>query len=120
MVLVPGARACLLLQCLAQWVLLLLELEAWLLQRVRVAAVAVPIAAAWLVTLALVLAPAERVSALDRLLLRLLGRELVGSVGGRWTRQYGATVHCTARCKHSRELGGSDALECAHGLRPEG
>ena len=46
MVLVPGARACLLLQCLAQWVLLLLELEAWLLQRVRVAAVPVPIAAA--------------------------------------------------------------------------
>eukprot|EP00964_Phaeocystis_antarctica_P076175 scaffold47086_cov60-Phaeocystis_antarctica.AAC.3 len=82
MVLVPGARACLLLQCLAQWVLLLLELEAWLLQRVRVAAVAVPIAAAWLVTLALVLAPAERVSALDRLLLRLLGRELIGSAGG--------------------------------------
>jgi len=37
---------CLLLQCLAQWVLLLLELEGWLLQRVRVAAVPVPIAAA--------------------------------------------------------------------------
>ena len=45
MVLVPGARACLLLQCLAQWVLLLLELEGWLLQR-RVAAVPVPITAA--------------------------------------------------------------------------
>ena len=45
MVLVPGARACILLQCLAQWVLLLLELEGWLLQR-RVAAVPVPITAA--------------------------------------------------------------------------
>ena len=114
------ARACLLLQCLAQRVLLLLELEGWLLQRVRVAAVPIPIAAARLITLALVLAPAERVSALDRLLLRLLGRRLVGSAGGQWTRHayYGATVHCID-CKHSRELNGSDALECAHGLRPE-
>lgn len=71
-------RACLLLQCLAQRVLLRLQLERRLLQRVRVAAVPVLCGAASLVTLALVLAAAEGVGALDGFLL--LGLLLLGLV----------------------------------------